>query len=294
VTADNSAPGAIRTAPFAAPGERRGVRRWLTEARDGVVSVLFPAGCRICEGFLVRASRVPICDACLSSFCSVTHRKCATCGQPLPSLMGTETELVLCPACQQKTYAFERARSYGVYDGALVRAILMLKFEQIQPLGGWFAARLAELARAEAPAMAADVVVPVPLHRDREKERGYNQAAAISKPLAKILGLPHQAALLVRTRPRPDKQVLSLEERWASVRGAFATRPGSQVDKLRVLLVDDVLTTGATLDACTRALLDSGATSVVALTVARASRNWIPAQRKSSESADERSSAKLG
>jgi ComF family protein len=167
----------------------------------------------------------------------------------------------------------------------------MLKFDQIQPLGDWFAGRLAELARCEGLAMAADVVVPVPLHRDREKERGYNQAAVISKPLAKILGLPHKAALLMRTRPRPDKQVLSLEERWASVRGAFATRPGSQVDKLRVLLVDDVLTTGATLDACTRALLDSGAKSVVALTVARASRNWIPAQRKSSESVSERTPA---
>jgi ComF family protein len=162
---------------------------------------------------------------------------------------------------------------------------LMLKFEEMHPLGRWFALRLAEVVRQEAEAMAADVVVPVPLHRDRHKERGYNQAALISKPLARELGLPHKAVLLMRTRPRPDKQVLSLEERWVSVRGAFATRPGSQVDKLRVLLVDDVLTTGATLDACSRALLDSGAKSVVGLTVARAARNLVPAvakvQRKS-------------
>jgi predicted amidophosphoribosyltransferase len=80
----------------------------------------------------------------------------------------------------------------------------------------------------------------------------------------------------VRTRPRPNKQILSLEERWESVRGAFATRPGSQVDKKRVLLVDDVMTTGATLDACARALLASGAKSVLALTVARAARNPLP------------------
>ena len=162
---------------------------------------------------------------------------------------------------------------------------MMLKFEEMHPLGRWFALRLAEVVRQEAEAMAADVVVPVPLHRDRHKERGYNQAALISKPLARELGLPHKAVLLMRTRPRPDKQVLSLEERWVSVRGAFATRPGSQVDKLRVLLVDDVLTTGATLDACSRALLDSGAKSVVGLTVARAARNLVPAvakvQRKS-------------
>jgi predicted amidophosphoribosyltransferase len=98
----------------------------------------------------------------------------------------------------------------------------------------------------------------------------------ISKPLAKGLRLPHKAVLLLRTRARPDKRILSLEERWESVRGAFATRPGSQVDNLRVLLIDDVLTTVATLDACARALREAGAESVVALTVARAVRNPLP------------------
>lgn len=175
-----------------------------------------------------------------------------------------------------KTYAFDRARSFAVYEGALVRAILFLKFEQIEPLGAWFAERLAELVGSDECRLVADIVVPVPLHRDREKERGYNQAALISKPLAKRIRLPHKAVLLMRTRARPDKRILSLEERWESVRGAFATRPGSQIDNLRVLLVDDVLTTGATLDACARALREAGAKSVVALTVARAIRNPLP------------------
>jgi hypothetical protein len=115
------------------------------------------------------------------------------------------------------------------------------------------------------------------LHRDRERQRGYNQAGRISKPLARKLGLPHEAVLLMRTRPRPGKQVLSLEERWESVRGAFATRPDSQVDNKRVLLVDDVMTTGATLDACARALLEAGAKSVLGLTIARAARSPLPA-----------------
>ena len=167
-----------------------------------------------------------------------------------------------------------------MYEGAVVRAILLLKFEQIEPLGAWFAERLMELVNTEAAALAADVVVPVPLHRERQRERGYNQAALISKPLAKKLRLPHKAVLLMRTRARPDKQVLSLEERWESVRGAFATRPGSQVDNLRVLLVDDVLTTGATLNACARALRDAGAKSVIGLTVARAVRNPLPSSSR--------------
>jgi len=251
-------------------------RRWMTTAGDALASVFFPAGCRICERLLVGASRVPVCEECLGSFEARPQRKCEICGQELPSFEAAAPEGLICPACQMQTYAFARARSFGVYEGALVRAILLLKFEEVTPLGEWFAEKLAGMVRREGELLAADVVVPVPLHRERERERGYNQATVLAKPLAKRLRLPFKAVLLLRTRPRPDKQVLSLEERWASVRGAFATRPGSQVDKLRVLLVDDVMTTGATLDACARALLKSGAKSVVGLTVARAVRSPIP------------------
>jgi ComF family protein len=258
-------------------GLSRGVRGWLAEASDAVVSVLFPAGCRICDTLLVRASHVPICEECLASFEAAPEKSCEVCGQAGAWMAVREGEPLVCRTCQLKTYAFERARSYGIYDGAMKNAILLLKWERMEPLGAWFAERLAEMVRRESGVLAADVVVPVPLHRDRERQRGFNQAGLISKPLARKLGLPHRAVLLMRTRPRPGKQVLSLEERWESVRGAFATRSGSHVDNKRVLLVDDVMTTGATLDACARALLESGAKSVLGLTVARAARNPLPA-----------------
>jgi ComF family protein len=234
------------------------VRGWLAEVSDAVVSVFFPAGCRICDWLLTGASRLPICGDCLSSFARVHGIACQVCGRPLARLGQAEGEPLLCPACHDKTYAFDRARSLALYEGALVHAILLLKFEHIGPLGEWFSERLGEVVRNERNALAADVVVPVPLHRQREQERGYNQTALIAKPLAKRLRLPYRAVLLVRTRARPDKRILSLEESWASVRGAFATRPGSQVDNQRVLLVDDVLTTGATLHACARVLHEAG------------------------------------
>jgi competence protein ComFC len=252
------------------------VRGWFAEVSGAVVSVIFPAGCRICDALLTSASRVPICETCLGSFVPVPANACQVCGLPLPTIMHGQEGSRLCPACGDKTYAFDTARSFAVYEGSLVRAILLLKFERIEPLGVWFADRLAEVVGNEKDVLRADVVVPVPLHRERERERGYNQAALLSKPLAKRLRLPHKAVLLMRTRARPDKRILSLEERWESVRGAFATRPGSQVDNQRVLLVDDVLTTGATLDACARALREAGAKSVVGLTIARAVRNPLP------------------
>src|SRR5438094_1166129 len=263
----------------ASAAKQRRVRAWFAQASDALVSVFFPSGCRICDNLLTSASRIPLCEECLSSFGPVAGTLCEICGRPLPGWKQEPAQPLFCPACQDRTYAFDRARSFALYENAIVRAILLLKFEQIEPLGTWFADRLAEVVNSEANRLAADVVVPVPLHRERERERGYNQAALLSKPLAKRLRLPHKAVLLVRTRARPDKQVLSLEERWESVRGAFATRPGSQVDNLRVLLVDDVLTTGATLDACARALREAGAKSVIGLTVARALRNPLPDTR---------------
>jgi ComF family protein len=247
---------------------------WLAEISDALVSVFFPAECRICEQLLTRASRMPICEECLASFVP-WPAGCEICGGLMPGFQAPEKGPAICRICQDKTYAFGRARSYAVYEDALVRAILLLKFEQMTPLGMWFAQRLAELVHREAQLLAADVVVPVPLHRDRERERGYNQADLIARPLARRLRMPYKTVLLMRTKPRPDKQILSLEERWESVRGAFATRPGSRVDNLRVLLVDDVLTTGATLDACARALRKAGAKSVIGLTVARAKGNAI-------------------
>jgi ComF family protein len=258
-------------------GKREG--RWLLQAADALTSVFFPADCRICEGLLLSSRRFPICDECLQSFAPLQGPLCETCGQPWSSWSlgptrqsgDVEQGRLLCPECQTRAWGFDRARSFAEYKASLVRAIVMLKFEQIEPLGTWFADRLREIATRER--IEADLVVPVPLHRQRQRERGYDQADLIARPLSRQLGLPYRAVLLVRTRPRPNKQILSLEERWESVRGAFATRPGSQVDNLRVLLVDDVMTTGATLDACSRALRAAGAKSVIGLTVARAARH---------------------
>jgi competence protein ComFC len=225
---------------------------------------------------LLTASRIPICAECFASFKPIEQPMCACCGRPFLAaapVAGVSGE-VLCRLCQGKYYAFDRARSYGVYNDALHHAILLLKYEEVVRLGDWFAARLAEIVAREGAEFGADVVVPVPLHPDRERERGYNQAELIARPLARRLHLKQGAYLLMRTKPRPPRLVLSRKEHWDSVRGAYATRKGLRVDKLRVLLIDDVLTTGATLDSCARALKDAGAASVLGLTVARVVSDW--------------------
>jgi len=245
----------------------------LKGALDALASVLFPGPCRICGRTLANASRIPICEACLGAFERIAEPMCLCCGRPFVSAVAEQAIQPRCRLCRVNFYAFDRARSFAVYDDALSEAILLVKYEEVTRLGEWFAARLAEIIAGEQDARRADLVVPVPLHPERRRERGYNQAELIARPLAKRLNVRLDSRLLVRTKPRPPQLVLSRSEHWKSVRGAYATREGRRVDNLCILLVDDVLTTGATLDACARALKKAGAAAVAGLTVARV-RSW--------------------
>lgn len=248
----------------------------LSEALRAAASLLFPAPCRICDNILLTASRIPICDACLDSIAPLAGPACICCGRPIVSAVAAAAApRLLCHACRRGIYAFDAARSYALYDDTVHRAVVLLKYHAVTPLGRWFAARLAEIVAREPDILAADAVVPVPLDARRRRERGYNQAELIARPLARLLGLPMQTALLLRKRPRPPRLRLTRRERWETVRGAYALREGSRVDKLRLLLVDDVFTTGATLDACARALREGGAAGVVGVTVARVVSPWV-------------------
>jgi len=251
---------------------RSAIFHLLKDFSGALASVCFPAECRLCDQLLSDARRLPLCGNCLESFQKIGPGSCALCGQPGAFDPEFPKDLAYCPDCQQHRFAFQLARSYGLYEGPLARAIVLLKHERIEPLGAWFAQRLAEVVQKGAERLAADVIVPVPLHRQRARERGYNQVDLVGRPLAKRLRLPYRPVLLMRSRPRPEKHLLRSEERWEAVRGAFAIREGGQVDNLRILLLDDVMTTGATLDACSRALREAGAKSVLGLTAARAGR----------------------
>src|SRR5580704_19056376 len=129
---------------------------------SSVLSVAFPAGCRLCDRLLLNASRLAVCDLCLSSFKRLTAELCPLCGQALApgEMLGEESDL--CRDCQEHRYAFSVARSFGVYRDVLVRAILLLKYERVEPLGAWFAKRLAELINSEPGLLNADVMSPSP------------------------------------------------------------------------------------------------------------------------------------
>jgi competence protein ComFC len=248
------------------------VRTHFRGACEALASIVFPAPCRLCFQMLDTESRIPFCHACLKVLEeTLPEPLCAQCGRPIVSTAVSEgISAPQCHICRDQLYHFDLARSFGAYSPRMARAILLLKYGNVVPLGRWFAARLATVVRRQPQDFGADAVVPVPLDRGRRRERGYNQAELIAKPLARLLGIPFRSYLLVRTRPRPNQLRLTRRERWETVRGAYAMHHDAQVDKVRVLLVDDVFTTGATLDACSKALKEAGAARVVGLTVARA------------------------
>jgi ComF family protein len=191
---------------------------------------------------------------------------CDGCGSPFEFDPGPG---VRCPACTARPRAFDRARAACLYDEASRDLILKLKHADRTDLAGLMARWLSRSAR---PLLAdADVVVPVPLHRWRLLRRRYNQAAEIARPLARGAGLAFLPDALERVRDTATQGGKSATGRRRNVAGAFAVRAG-QRDRLagrRVLLVDDVLTTGATAHACARALKAAGAAAVHVAVIAK-------------------------
>jgi len=248
------------------------LRSQLRGMREALASLVLPAPCRICARMIDTGSAIPFCYECLGALKQpLSEPLCASCGRPIVSTaVAGGISAPQCHFCRARPYKFDLARSFGAYSPRMSRAILLLKYGRVTPLGTWFARLLASMAERQVEDFAADAVVPVPLDQGRFRERGYNQAELIARPLARLLGIPFRSFLLIRTRPRPNQLRLTRRERWETVRGAYAMHQSAQVDKLRVLLVDDVFTTGATLDSCSQALKAAGAARVVGLTVARA------------------------
>lgn len=175
----------------------------------------------------------------------------------------------LCGACVLDTYVFTSARSSGPYQGVLKEVLHLFKFERRKNLGSALSLLLYETLTSHWKDVDFDVIIPVPLHKKRRKERGFNQSEVLVRKLGGHCGVPVSCNNLIRVKYTLPQVGLSDKKRATNVKNAFSIKNPAELSAKRVLLVDDVFTTGATISECGRVLLHAGAREVYVLTLAR-------------------------
>jgi ComF family protein len=257
----------VRFPPFdGIENDRLGV---LETAVDSLLNLFLPQSCLACGEALARRRERGICGPCWKRIAAlaITPPWCPSCGMPFSA--GVEAPY-LCGRCILEPPLFSGARSFGVYTAELRSAVHGLKFDGRRDLAKPLARLLESTWRATWSAEDVDRIVPVPLHPRRKRERGFNQAAVLARALGRRLAVPFGEECLVRSRNTGAQVGLSEAERGTNVRGAFGVPGTAAVRGMRILLIDDVYTTGATVASAARALLGAGALRVSVLTLARA------------------------
>lgn len=232
-------------------------------------NVLFPDECRLCSEPLREFTRIPVCSRCLRSPVPLDAEYfCTCCRTPFLNAFPLD-DMGRCALCRSGAAGYDAAYSFGAYDGPLRKLIHLLKYEKVTtlaaPLGGLLAAAYPRDQRF-------DALVPMPLHWCRRWSRGFNQSALLAEAVARRTGVPVVQAVR-RKRATAPQAGLTNSKRRLNVNGAFVSSEAA-IRGARLLLLDDVLTTGATASACARALKRGGATYVAVLTLARADRRF--------------------
>jgi len=242
---------------------------------DGLLDLVYPPHCLVCQ----EPARPILCDACAQRFVvPIPPPVCPVCGRPQEPDPATGNPPDPCRHCRENApseggWGFDSARAVAIYEGPLRHAIHCLKYGHVallgEPLGAFFANQLVAEGLLRRDAVdTVDVVVPVPIHKERLRKRGFNQAALLAGPVAEQLGVPFLPDAAVRARRTPPQVGLSPDARRTNLVGAFVVPDAAPVSGQRVLLVDDVFTTGATVSACARALKKAGAVRVDVATLA--------------------------
>jgi competence protein ComFC len=238
------------------------LKSWL----DAAAGFFYPPHCQICRADRAEPGEGFVCPDCRRSVKWLEPPWCDRCGLPFEGDLTTEFE---CANCREMELYFQWARAAVAADGTVLEVIHRYKYQQslwFEPfLAGLLAERAVPLLR-ESP---CDVIVPVPLHPLKKREREFNQAERLGNCLGRALKIPVDTRLIERVEYTRTQTRLDRPQRAANVRRAFAMRPGATLCGGRVLVVDDVMTTGATTSACAKILRDAGAEEVVVLTVAR-------------------------
>lgn len=222
-----------------------------------ILGIIYPKTCCFCG----KVSEKELCGECAEKVVYIEEPRCKCCGKPV-----RYTEQEYCYDCQKHTHLYEQGRSLWIHKMPVSLSIYQFKYKNRRIYGEFYAKEMARNYGDLIRAWGVDVIVPIPLHRKKERSRGYNQAAIIAKQLGEIMGIPVDCKLLVRNRyTRPQKE-LNDKERKKNLNQAFSVTKRLGND-MSILLIDDIYTTGSTMDAAAEELKKNGVQKVWFLTI---------------------------
>ena len=250
----------------------RSLGRSVHQALAAALDIVFPPCCMACDAWL--PSRAPgcFCRSCDEQIQLARPPFCQRCGRPYPHEWQGDH---LCGGCLLQPPSFSMARSWVCYprhsaaSHPLREVIHRFKYGRQASLGQPLGRLMARACQPWFQTSALDLIIPVPLHPRRLRWRGFNQSVLLGREVGRAWRIPLDPFVLTRSTETAPQSTLSLKERQPNVRGAFSIAPRRTVEKLRLLLVDDIYTSGATVNECTRVLLHAGAREVQVLTLAR-------------------------
>jgi ComF family protein len=239
--------------------------------KEGLLNFVFPLDCKICEKPIRESKGYSICEDCFKTIELIERPYCAKCGKPLiPTDFFKQNREILCLDCKRKKYSFEFSRSTGIYDKVLKKCIHLFKYygekKLAKPLGKLM---VDSLVKNDEFKRKIDLIIPVPLHRNDLKKRGFNQSVLLGKVTGDYLSIPVRENVLVKKKLTPFQVNLSKKERKINILGAFSVEKPEEIEGKNILILDDVFTTGATVEECTKELMKARAKNIFVLTLAR-------------------------
>ncbi len=239
--------------------------------KEGLLNFIFPLDCKICEKPIRESKGYSICEDCFKTIELIERPYCAKCGKPLiPTDFFKQNREILCLDCKRKKYSFEFSCSTGIYDKVLKKCIHLFKYygekKLAKPLGKLM---VDSLVKNDEFKRKIDLIIPVPLHRNDLKKRGFNQSVLLGKVTGDYLSIPVRENVLVKKKLTPFQVNLSKKERKINILGAFSVEKPEEIKGKNILILDDVFTTGATVEECTKELMKARAKNIFVLTLAR-------------------------
>ena len=229
-----------------------------------VLDWIFPPRCSVCDR-IINPKWEGICPDCLSKLTYINDPYCMKCGKPLD-----KCEKEFCDDCQSREHIYDEGRAALVYDEYMSASIYRFKYNSKQEYSKLYGKIISERLSDKIMSWNADVIIPVPIHKSKLKSRGYNQAALIAKEISKRVNIPVEERIVSRTIPTKVMKNLGAKERENNLKKAFIVNKNS-VKLNSVIIVDDIYTTGSTIDAMSRILKDAGVSKVyyIALCIGR-------------------------